>query len=245
MKPEREKWGAPDKGTHLFRPGFIYNSFDQAAAFTETSFEGDDIFVNGFPSPDSQTLHWDSLSTEQKHGLVNGLIEQTAEVREIVTINRYDGVKYNPSNQMSDYDLTTYRRGTAFQDFAELATLQQSLAQVSGMVELQTQQVESAQAGQAAAFQAWREAYDQAAPEFGGLPDAADPQAVMEAVSARLEARYSDEAVKENLSGAAKEDLDAKVLRLSQLASQVTESQRLLGEMREEWESAVDSMEIG
>jgi hypothetical protein len=255
---------ALDKVTHLFRSHFTYNTFDQATAYTETTFEGDVLTAdlgfgmwdvsNGTDQSDGSSLPisqisypisitWSSLSTAAKQQLIQALIAETVEVKEIVNIAQYQNVTYNAANQMTDYDLTTYRRGYTYQAFSELASVQKPLEQLSQMIQLQSGQIAEIQKETEELQQAWLETYEKVKTELGvNLPDPSNFQAVIDAVSQELQTRYQTEADKELITETALTDLEAKVAALNTISAKVLENQQTLTNARNNWKDAVTAM---
>jgi hypothetical protein len=177
-----------DKVSHLFRKDFIYDGSEQATAFVEMSFDGDSLTVDGVSQP------WSGFSGLEKANFLNGLMDKSKEVMEIVNVNEYKNVQYSPTGQMKDFDLTTHKFGFTYQGFSELGSVSRSLSDLNAMIALQNARVTEAQTAYLDRFNEWTLAVAKAKTDLGiDLPDASNVELVKNQVIALFNERFNSE----------------------------------------------------
>ncbi|MBI4395442.1 MAG: hypothetical protein HY548_00005, partial [Elusimicrobia bacterium] len=138
-----------DKISHIFRTDYQYDPQDQAKAYKELIFEGDALTLNDISTP------WTPLSPTAKAQVLHDILDDNTKVKEILFINDYKNVRYNSAGQMTDYDLTSHKRGLMLGDLTELSGALESFNNLSELVTRQETQVGTAETDRLAAKSVW------------------------------------------------------------------------------------------
>ena len=103
----------------------------------ETTFEVDTLTGKTKEDDGTETsisIDWDAKTVAEKENIVAGLIDNTIEVEQLVTIKTYKNVVYTASGQMASYDLTTDTRGYTLNKFDEAEQMAELLETQSSVI---------------------------------------------------------------------------------------------------------------
>jgi hypothetical protein len=244
------------KVTNLFRCNYTYNGADQATAYNETTFEGDELHFEGrgtVPVPQNlpvqvngQSTVWKNLTASQRVQIVQALLADQIDVRELVTINSFQNVGYT-GQLMGGYDLTTHQYGYTYQAFSEAQTMLDSLENQNSLLISQTQARDDQNTLMLQAQTNWSNAYDAVNLYFSnnGEPllqsQVSDRDAVLAEISLRLKDKNINEANKENDMDAARQALDTAYSVLNEANSNLNMQITSLAQAENDWRNAVAS----